>query len=339
MPVWVRCQCRGSRYFSSRAWAIFARPASVERPIAAANSARQNSATSGAPSPASGSGQSPPRVAQVAASWIDSGGCCSAHVTAATSRSASARSAATRESRAKRQHRALGVQLVPGRRHTLDPTSDHRQFLIENPQSTQGIRHFVQGSSGFETGAGAPSSTTDMVLAPRAAPGHRPAASRARPRDVASKPRGRTEQGLLLPHPDEARRGVELRRVVVGRDLDPGDAIARSRKQRGRGRVGWRRPGASRRGRRTGPRARGRPRWVRRSRTREPDRSRPSRHACRRPRGRPRPRAASLASRAGWRGRPRCSTTRAERCVRRSSRSPSIARRVAMSAMDSSLGR
>ena len=79
---------RGRRYFSSTAAATSARPPSVERPIARANSAMQNSATNGAPSPASVRPVSPPGVIQVAASSMDSGGCCSAQVTAAVSRSA-----------------------------------------------------------------------------------------------------------------------------------------------------------------------------------------------------------------------------------------------------------
>ena len=83
-PDCTRAQHRGRRYFSSTAAAISARPPSVERPIARANSAMQNSATSGAPSPASVRPVSPPGVIQVAASSIDSGGCCSAQVTAAT---------------------------------------------------------------------------------------------------------------------------------------------------------------------------------------------------------------------------------------------------------------
>ncbi len=99
-PVWVRSQSRVSRYFSSTASATSARPESVERPRAAANSAIQNSATSGAPGPASGRPVSPPPQTQVAASSIDSGGCCSAQVTAAYSTSASARSATARRSRA-----------------------------------------------------------------------------------------------------------------------------------------------------------------------------------------------------------------------------------------------
>ena len=99
-PHWVRSQSRVSRYFSSTAWAISAFPESVERPRAAANSAMQNSATSGAPSPARGRPVSPPPQTQVAASSIDSGGCCSAQVTAANSTSASARSATARRSRA-----------------------------------------------------------------------------------------------------------------------------------------------------------------------------------------------------------------------------------------------
>ena len=46
-PACTRAQCRGRRYFSSTAAATSARPPSVERPIARANSAMQNSATNG----------------------------------------------------------------------------------------------------------------------------------------------------------------------------------------------------------------------------------------------------------------------------------------------------
>ena len=99
-PDCIRAQQRGRRYFSSTAAATSARPPSVERPIARANSAMQNSATSGAPSPARVRPVSPPGVIQVAASSIDSGGCCSAQVTAATIRSACARLAAAWLSRA-----------------------------------------------------------------------------------------------------------------------------------------------------------------------------------------------------------------------------------------------
>ena len=99
-PACIRAQQRGRRYFSSTAAAISARPPSVERPIARANSAMQNSATSGAPSPARVRPVSPPGVIQVAASSIDSGGCCSAQVTAASNRSACARLAAAWLSRA-----------------------------------------------------------------------------------------------------------------------------------------------------------------------------------------------------------------------------------------------
>ncbi len=99
-PACTRAQCRGSRYFSSTAAATSARPPSVERPMARANSAMQNSATSGAPSPASVRPVSPPGVIQVAASSMDSGGCCSAQVTAAIIRSACARLAAAWLSRA-----------------------------------------------------------------------------------------------------------------------------------------------------------------------------------------------------------------------------------------------
>ena len=120
-PDCIRAQQRGSRYFSSTAAATSARPASVERPIARANSAMQNSATNGAPSPASVRPVSPPGVIQVAASSIDSGGCCSAQVTAATIRSACARLAAAWLSRAntstsREESRLLAVG-VGGRCH------------------------------------------------------------------------------------------------------------------------------------------------------------------------------------------------------------------------------
>ncbi len=101
-PAWTRAQRRGRRYFSSSAEAISARPESVEVPSAAASSGMQNSATSGAPSPASGIPVSvPPPARQVASRPIDSGGCCSAQVTAATSKLACARSASRRHARAK----------------------------------------------------------------------------------------------------------------------------------------------------------------------------------------------------------------------------------------------
>ena len=77
-----------------------ARPESVDLPIASANSAMQNSATSGAPCPASGRPVSPPAAIQVAASSMDSGGCCSAQVTAARNSSVWARSVACWRERA-----------------------------------------------------------------------------------------------------------------------------------------------------------------------------------------------------------------------------------------------
>jgi hypothetical protein len=55
-------------------------PVSVGSPTAAANSATQNSATNGAPGPATGTGVSPNRTA----SPIDSAGCRSAHAQAWT---------------------------------------------------------------------------------------------------------------------------------------------------------------------------------------------------------------------------------------------------------------
>ena len=69
--------------------------------MAAANSATENSATSGAPGPATGMVVSPnPRRCTVSASWTDSAGCITAQATAYSSRSASARSAAARRPRA-----------------------------------------------------------------------------------------------------------------------------------------------------------------------------------------------------------------------------------------------
>ncbi len=96
-PSRMRVQWRGRRYLSSRAAQMRVRPESVEMPRVAASSGMQNSATKGAPGPASGMPVSVPppnpAVVQVAASAMDSTGCCSAHVTAATRMSASARSA------------------------------------------------------------------------------------------------------------------------------------------------------------------------------------------------------------------------------------------------------
>ena len=83
----IRVQVLGSLYFTSTAWAMNARPESVDRPMARANSAMQNSATNGAPSPANRRPVSPAADIQVAAWSIDSGGCCSAQVTAATNSS------------------------------------------------------------------------------------------------------------------------------------------------------------------------------------------------------------------------------------------------------------
>ena len=98
VPFCVRAQCLGRRYFSSKPCAINAFPASVDFPIAAANSAMQNSATMGAPGPASVRPVSPPPT-HMAASWIDSVGLLGP-VTAASKTAASAASATRRCSRA-----------------------------------------------------------------------------------------------------------------------------------------------------------------------------------------------------------------------------------------------
>ncbi len=93
---------RGRRCRSSRASPRYARPVSVGIPTAAANSAMQNSATNGAPSPAMASSVSPNRSSHaIAASSRESTECIAAHATAACRTSASARSAAVRRARAK----------------------------------------------------------------------------------------------------------------------------------------------------------------------------------------------------------------------------------------------
>ena len=93
-PAWTCAHSRGRRWRSSRAWPTSFFAAVVEMPRTVPSSARQNSATSGAPSPAMGSSCSQPGTVNVAAEWIDSGGCRSAHRAAVTRRSAAARCSA-----------------------------------------------------------------------------------------------------------------------------------------------------------------------------------------------------------------------------------------------------
>ncbi len=90
-PAWTCAHSRGRRWRSSRAWPTSFFAAVVEIPRTVPSSARQNSATSGAPSPAMGSSCSQPGTVNAAASWIDSGGCRSAHWAARTSWAAAAR--------------------------------------------------------------------------------------------------------------------------------------------------------------------------------------------------------------------------------------------------------
>ena len=155
-PACTRDHTRGSRYFSSTDSAITRRPASVERPIASANSAMQNSETSGAPSPARGRPVSPAAVIQVASSPIDSGGCCSAQVTAAVNSTASAWMAAARAARATRST-SLGESSSPRLVPMVDVIDEfkHRPLTVsdEIPLLWKGILdHFSPiGSSGFET--------------------------------------------------------------------------------------------------------------------------------------------------------------------------------------------
>jgi hypothetical protein len=72
------------------------------------NSAMQNSATNGHPTPAIRSSPSAPGTWNAAASWIDSGGCASAHPHASPNSSASAASASRRRSRAAANSSAIG---------------------------------------------------------------------------------------------------------------------------------------------------------------------------------------------------------------------------------------
>ncbi len=134
--AWTLAQTRGRRYFSSTPWAINARPESVDIPNATASSATQNSATSGAPGPPNPTPTSPPGV-QVAASWIDSAGCCSAHTTAPASTEASATSATTRCERTKPSTSAAlsSTAVVMSRVVVIEPsqaaTTD--SFWAQNP--------------------------------------------------------------------------------------------------------------------------------------------------------------------------------------------------------------
>ena len=89
-------------------------PASVGSPIAAANSVTENSATRGAPGPATGIPVSP-WSHTVAASASESTECIAAQATAACSFSASAASAeAAWSSRDRGQHRGGGVEVAAG---------------------------------------------------------------------------------------------------------------------------------------------------------------------------------------------------------------------------------
>ena len=118
----------GSRCRSSRACPIRCFAETVEMPSTAPNSAMQNSATNGAPTPATGSSCSePPGSRNAAASSTDVAGCRSAHSHAATNRSASCTiSGSTRRAR-EREHRGRGVgKLARGDRHTENPIRDHR---------------------------------------------------------------------------------------------------------------------------------------------------------------------------------------------------------------------
>ena len=98
-PRTTRRHTRGRRCRSSRASPTYDFPASVDRPIAAANSMTANSATNGAPSPASGIPWSP-YPTSISASSIESVECMAAHCTACCNNRASAASAIARSSRA-----------------------------------------------------------------------------------------------------------------------------------------------------------------------------------------------------------------------------------------------
>ncbi len=124
-PRTTRRHTRGRRCRSSRACPTYALPASVDRPMAAANSVTANSATNGAPSPASGIPWSP-YPTSISASSIESVECIAAQSTACCSRPASAASAIARSSRASSEHRRSGVELdrVCCHRRIQAPTTD-----------------------------------------------------------------------------------------------------------------------------------------------------------------------------------------------------------------------
>ena len=112
-PLWTCGQSRGRRWRSSRACPMSFFAASVEMPRTVPSSATQNSATSGQPGPAMGSSCSrpsrPPPIMKDAAESIDSGGCRSAHLAAAVSRSAAALSSVAFRSRTNAS-RAAGLR-------------------------------------------------------------------------------------------------------------------------------------------------------------------------------------------------------------------------------------
>ena len=119
-PACTRRHNRGSRCRSSRACPTSRFADTVEIPRTAPSSLMQNSATNGAPTPATGSSCSPPPgMTNAAAPSTESAGCRSAHAHAATSSSASARSAVTATRPRVREHRGRGVgKLASGDRHT-----------------------------------------------------------------------------------------------------------------------------------------------------------------------------------------------------------------------------
>ena len=100
-PAMTRSQSRGSRWASSRASAISCRAASWLIPSAAARSAGANSATHGAPGPASGTRPSPCRSASPQWAGVSSvgQGCSRAHSRASSSCSTAACCSALRAAR------------------------------------------------------------------------------------------------------------------------------------------------------------------------------------------------------------------------------------------------
>ncbi len=109
--------------------------------MAAANSVTANSATNGAPAPASGIPWSP-YPTSISASSIESVECIAAHATACCNRprlgGVRDRTVRTRSS----EHRTCGVELDRVCCHRRTPSTDHRHSGPENPLFYRDVDNF-----------------------------------------------------------------------------------------------------------------------------------------------------------------------------------------------------